>query len=66
MKGLTKLARGAENVGIKRKTRAQASDGYAVVPLRQHSFYGADINIVDDECRSWPPVTMRHEVCGWS
>lgn len=25
---------------------------------------GTDIHIVDDEFRSWPPVTMGHEVCG--
>jgi L-iditol 2-dehydrogenase len=25
---------------------------------------GTDLHIVDDEFRSWPPVTMGHEVCG--
>jgi L-iditol 2-dehydrogenase len=38
--------------------------GYVVLAVEAAGICGTDLHIVDDEFRSWPPVTMGHEVCG--
>ncbi len=64
MEGLTKLAPGAENVGITQRPEPRARDGYVVLRVEAAGVCGTDIHIADDEFRPWPPVTMGHEVCG--
>ena len=64
MKGLAKLGPGPENVGIVERAEPAAGPGYAVLAVRTAGICGTDVHIVDDEYRSWPPVTMGHEVCG--
>jgi L-iditol 2-dehydrogenase len=64
MKGLAKLAPGPENVGIIERDEPAVSSGHVVLAVRTAGICGTDIHIVDDEFRSWPPVTMGLEVCG--
>ncbi len=64
MKGLAKLGPGAENVGIVERDEPEVCAGHVVIAVRTAGICGTDIHIVDDEFRSWPPVTMGHEVCG--
>ena len=35
-----------------------------VLAVEAAGICGTDLHIVDDEFRSWPPVTIGHEVCG--
>ncbi len=35
-----------------------------MLAVRAAGICGTDVHIVHDEFRSWPPVTMGHEVCG--
>jgi L-iditol 2-dehydrogenase len=64
MKGLAKLGPGSENVGIVERDEPVVRAGHVVLAVRAAGICGTDIHIVDDEFRSWPPVTMGHEVCG--
>jgi len=64
VKGLTKIAPGPENVGLTVREAPRAIPGYVVLDVQAAGICGTDIHIVDDEFRSWPPVTMGHEVCG--
>ena len=64
MEGLTKLARGRENVAISERPEPVVRPGHVVLAVEGAGICGTDIHIVDDEFRSWPPVTMGHEVCG--
>ena len=64
MKGLTKIASGSENVGLTEREVPVAIPGHVVLDVQAAGICGTDIHIVDDEYRSWPPVTMGHEVCG--
>lgn len=64
MHGLTKIAAGAENVGLTEREVPVAIPGHVVLDVQAAGICGTDIHIVDDEFRSWPPVTMGHEVCG--
>ena len=64
MEGLTKIAAGAENVGITERPEPRLIPGHVVLDVEAAGICGTDIHIVDDEFRSWPPVTMGHEVCG--
>ena len=64
MKGLAKLGPGAENVGIVERDEPEVCAGHVVIAVRTAGICGTDIHIVDDEFRSWPPVTMGHEICG--
>jgi L-iditol 2-dehydrogenase len=62
--GLTKIAPGPENVGVTERPEPVALPGYVVLAVEAAGICGTDLHIVDDEFRSWPPVTMGHEVCG--
>jgi len=62
--GLTKIAPGRENVGLTERPEAVAGAGQVVLDVEAAGICGTDLHIVDDEFRSWPPVTMGHEVCG--
>jgi L-iditol 2-dehydrogenase len=64
MKGLAKLGPGPENVGIVERDEPAAVPGHVFLAVRAAGICGTDIHIIDDEFRSWPPVTMGHEVCG--
>ena len=64
VKGLTKIAAGSENVGLTEREVPVAIPGHVVLDVQAAGICGTDIHIVDDEFRSWPPVTMGHEVCG--
>lgn len=64
VKGLTKIAPGAGNVGLTERERPRAIPGHVVLDVQAAGICGTDIHIVDDVFRSWPPVTMGHEVCG--
>jgi L-iditol 2-dehydrogenase len=62
--GLAKLAPGRENVGLVERPEPVARPGHVVLEVEAAGICGTDLHIVDDEFRSWPPVTMGHEVCG--
>jgi L-iditol 2-dehydrogenase len=64
MDGLTKIAAGPENVGITERPEPVVTPGHVVLAVEAAGICGTDLHIVDDEFRSWPPVTMGHEVCG--
>lgn len=64
VQGLTKLALGAENVRLTERPEPRVLPGHVVLAVRAAGICGTDIHIVDDEFRSWPPVTLGHEVCG--
>ena len=64
MKGLAKLAAGRENVELVDRPEPVAGAGQVVLEVEAAGICGTDLHIVDDEFRSWPPVTMGHEVCG--
>jgi len=64
VKGLTRIAAGAENVGLTEREVPRATPGHVVLDVQAAGICGTDIHIVDDEFRSWPPVTLGHEVCG--
>ena len=64
MRGLTKIAPGPENVGLTEREVPAVIPGHVVLDVQAAGICGTDIHIVDDEFRSWPPVTMGHEVCG--
>ena len=64
MIGLAKIAPGRENVGLTERPEPVAAAGQVVLDVQAAGICGTDIHIVDDEFRSWPPVTMGHEVCG--
>jgi L-iditol 2-dehydrogenase len=62
--GLTKIAEGSENVGLMARDEPLVGAGQVVLAVESAGICGTDLHIVDDEFRSWPPVTMGHEVCG--
>lgn len=64
MKGLAKLGPGSESVGLVERDEPMVTPGHVVLGVRAAGVCGTDIHIIDDEFRSWPPVTMGHEVCG--
>ena len=64
MQGLAKLAPGRENVGLVERDEPVVRPGHVILAVRAAGICGTDIHIVDDEFRSFPPVTMGHEVCG--
>lgn len=64
MRGLAKLAPGAENVGLTERAERGPGAGEVLIEVAGAGVCGTDIHIVDDEFRSWPPVTMGHEVAG--
>jgi L-iditol 2-dehydrogenase len=64
VKGLAKLAPGRENVGLVERPEPVTRPGHVVLEVQAAGICGTDLHIVDDEFRSWPPVTMGHEVCG--
>lgn len=64
VKGLAKLGPGRENVAVVERDEPVVCPGHVVIAVQAAGICGTDIHIVDDEFRSWPPVTMGHEVCG--
>ena len=64
MRGLAKLAPGAENVGLAERAERGPGPGEALIEVAGAGVCGTDIHIVDDEFGSHPPVTMGHEVAG--
>jgi L-iditol 2-dehydrogenase len=64
VKGLAKLAPGPENVALVERPEPVAGPGHVVLEVEAAGICGTDLHIVDDEFRSWPPVTLGHEVCG--
>ena len=64
MKGLAKLAPGPGNVGLAERPERRPGAGEVAVEVLGAGVCGTDLHIFDDEFRSFPPVTMGHEVGG--
>ena len=64
MRGLTKLAPGAGNVGLAERPEREPEAGEALLEVRAAGICGTDLHIEAGEYPSVPPVTMGHEVCG--
>jgi L-iditol 2-dehydrogenase len=62
VKGLAKLAPGPGNVGLVERDERAPEPGEALLEVVGAGVCGTDLHILDDEFRSWPPVTMGHEV----
>jgi L-iditol 2-dehydrogenase len=64
VRGLAKLAHGPGNVGLAEREERRPGAGEVAVEVVGAGVCGTDLHIVDDEFRSFPPVTMGHEVGG--
>ena len=64
MKALVKLAPGPGHVGLAEREERRPGPGEVAVEVAGAGVCGTDLHIVDDEFRSFPPVTMGHEVSG--
>ena len=64
VRGLTKLAPGAGNVGLAERPEREPEAGEALLEVRAAGICGTDLHIEAGEYPSVPPVTMGHEVCG--
>ena len=64
MQGLTKLEAGRGHVALAERPEPVAGPGQVVLEVQAAGICGTDLHIEDGEFRSWPPVTMGHEVCG--
>jgi L-iditol 2-dehydrogenase len=62
MRGLAKLAPGPGNVELAERDDPRPKAGEALLEVVGAGVCGTDLHIVDDEFRSFPPVTMGHEV----
>jgi L-iditol 2-dehydrogenase len=62
--GLAKLGPGPGNVGLAEREERAPAAGEAVLEVVGAGVCGTDLHIVDDEFKSFPPVTMGHEVSG--
>ena len=62
MKGIAKLAPGPGNVGLAEREEPSPAPGEALLEVVGAGVCGTDLHILDDEFRSFPPVTMGHEV----
>jgi len=64
MKALAKLAPGPGHVGLAEREGRAPGRGEVAVEVRGAGVCGTDLHILEDEFRSFPPVTMGHEVSG--
>jgi len=64
MKALAKLAPGRGNVGLADREGRAPDRGEVTVQVAGAGVCGTDLHILEDEFRSFPPVTMGHEVSG--
>lgn len=64
MRGLTKLAPGAGNVGLSEREEREPGPDEALLEVHAAGICGTDLHIEAGEYPSVPPVTMGHEVCG--
>lgn len=64
MKALEKMAPGRGNVGLVDKEPRGPIPGEVVLDVLGAGVCGTDLHIVEDEYKSFPPVTMGHEVSG--
>ena len=64
MKALVKLAPGPGNVGLADREPRPLAPGDVALEVRAAGLCGTDLHILEDEFKSWPPVTMGHEVSG--
>jgi L-iditol 2-dehydrogenase len=62
--GLTKLAPGAGNVGLRERDEPTAAPGNVVLDVIGAGICGTDLHIADGEYETVTPVTMGHEVAG--
>lgn len=63
-KGLSKLGRGANSIGLREFTVDDPGPGQVLLEIISAGICGTDLHIADDEFPSLPPVTMGHEVTG--
>jgi len=64
MKALAKLAPGPGNVGLADRGSRAPGRREVTVEVLGAGVCGTDLHILEDEFRSFPPVTMGHEVSG--
>jgi L-iditol 2-dehydrogenase len=64
MRGLTKLAPGAGNLGIAERATPTPLPGHVVLEVHGAGICGTDLHIADGEYETVTPVTMGHEVSG--
>jgi L-iditol 2-dehydrogenase len=64
VKALEKTAPGRGNVALVEKEPRAPLPGEVVLEVHAAGVCGTDLHIVEDEYRSFPPVTMGHEVAG--
>ena len=64
MRGLTKLAPGAGNVGLAERPQPSAAPGHVVLAVAGAGICGTDLHIVAGEYDTVVPVTIGHEVSG--
>jgi L-iditol 2-dehydrogenase len=64
VRGLTKLAPGAGNVGLAERPESSPPPGHVVLEVVAAGICGTDLHIVDGEYETVTPVTMGHEVSG--
>jgi L-iditol 2-dehydrogenase len=64
MKGLLKIDKGPENVGVREVPEPQAAAGQLKIKVHAAGICGTDVHIVNDEYPSSYPVIMGHEYSG--
>jgi len=64
VRGLAKLAPGVGNVGLVERPERRPGPGEVAIEVVGAGVCGTDLHIFDDEYRTWPPVTMGHELGG--